>query len=169
MALIHNPELLILDEPTVGVDPELRARIWRYLREIAAGGTTVVITTHYVRFTAYCKIDIYSDRGSGWFQSRRTHAQGIKDARSHAHAASQGKLLAEDTPAALMEHYHCATLEEVFLELCKRYASARRLRFLAERHLFSNPALNKTKTGSLPSRSTTTRRRAQTGLHRRRP
>lgn len=49
MALIHNPELLILDEPTVGVDPELRARIWRYLREIAAGGTTIVITTHYVR------------------------------------------------------------------------------------------------------------------------
>lgn len=77
MALIHNPELLILDEPTVGVDPELRARIWRYLREIAAGGTTIVITTHYVRSESRVCFKLISvDRGGRGFESCRFDAQG---------------------------------------------------------------------------------------------
>lgn len=47
--LIHEPELLILDEPTVGVDPLLRQSIWNYLVDITKGGkTTVIITTHYI-------------------------------------------------------------------------------------------------------------------------
>lgn len=49
VALIHEPELLILDEPTVGVDPVLRQSIWNHLVEITKhGNTTVIITTHYI-------------------------------------------------------------------------------------------------------------------------
>ncbi|GGI91270.1 multidrug ABC transporter ATP-binding protein [Polymorphobacter multimanifer] len=47
-ALVHNPPVLVLDEPTAGVDIELRALLWEYVRELNAGGTTVVLTTHYL-------------------------------------------------------------------------------------------------------------------------
>jgi ABC-2 type transport system ATP-binding protein len=47
-ALVHNPPVLILDEPTAGVDIELRAQLWEYVRELNAGGTTIVLTTHYL-------------------------------------------------------------------------------------------------------------------------
>lgn len=47
-ALVHDPKLLILDEPTAGVDIELRRSMWSFLREINAGGTTIILTTHYL-------------------------------------------------------------------------------------------------------------------------
>lgn len=47
-ALIHSPRLLILDEPTAGVDVELRRSMWEYLRRINKEGTTIVLTTHYL-------------------------------------------------------------------------------------------------------------------------
>ena len=47
-ALIHEPKLLILDEPTAGVDIELRREMWEFLREINANGTTIILTTHYL-------------------------------------------------------------------------------------------------------------------------
>ena len=47
-ALVHNPPVLVLDEPTAGVDIELRQQLWDYVRELHAGGTTVVLTTHYL-------------------------------------------------------------------------------------------------------------------------
>lgn len=47
-ALIHKPQLLILDEPTAGVDVELRLALWQMVREINAAGTTVLLTTHYL-------------------------------------------------------------------------------------------------------------------------
>ncbi len=47
-ALIHKPKLLILDEPTAGVDVELRLDLWRYLAELNREGTTVLLTTHYL-------------------------------------------------------------------------------------------------------------------------
>ncbi|MSR70931.1 ABC transporter ATP-binding protein [Candidatus Kaiserbacteria bacterium] len=47
-ALIHHPKLLILDEPTAGVDVELRRQMWTFLRKINAEGTTIVLTTHYL-------------------------------------------------------------------------------------------------------------------------
>ncbi len=47
-ALVHNPPVLILDEPTAGVDVELRRSLWEYVRELHARGTTIILTTHYL-------------------------------------------------------------------------------------------------------------------------
>ena len=47
-AMVHNPPILVLDEPTAGVDIELRQQLWAYVRELHAAGTTVVLTTHYL-------------------------------------------------------------------------------------------------------------------------
>src|ERR1700692_5034006 len=47
-ALIHEPKLLILGEPTAGVDVELRIELWDLLRELNAAGTTIILTTHYL-------------------------------------------------------------------------------------------------------------------------
>jgi ABC-2 type transport system ATP-binding protein len=47
-ALVHEPRLLILDEPTAGVDIEIRRSMWKFLREINAAGTTIILTTHYL-------------------------------------------------------------------------------------------------------------------------
>lgn len=47
-ALVHSPPVLILDEPTAGVDVELRRSLWAYVRELHAAGTTIILTTHYL-------------------------------------------------------------------------------------------------------------------------
>ena len=47
-ALVHNPPLLLLDEPTAGVDIELRAHLWNFIRELQKEGTTILLTTHYL-------------------------------------------------------------------------------------------------------------------------
>ena len=47
-ALVHNPPVLILDEPTAGVDIELRRQLWKYVEELHARGTTIILTTHYL-------------------------------------------------------------------------------------------------------------------------
>jgi ABC-2 type transport system ATP-binding protein len=47
-ALMHNPKLLILDEPTAGVDIEIRHTMWEYLKKVNAEGTTIILTTHYL-------------------------------------------------------------------------------------------------------------------------
>jgi ABC-2 type transport system ATP-binding protein len=47
-AMVHNPPILVLDEPTAGVDIELRKQLWDYVLELHANGTTIVLTTHYL-------------------------------------------------------------------------------------------------------------------------
>jgi ABC-type multidrug transport system ATPase subunit len=93
VALLHEPKLLLLDEPTVGVDPELRARLWGQLQEISEGGTTVVITTHYID------------------EAGQADRVGLM---------RNGALLTEDTPEAVMVSQDASSLEEAFLSLCKR-------------------------------------------------
>jgi len=97
VALLHEPSLLLLDEPTVGVDPELRARIWDHLQEIAANGTTIVITTHYID------------------EAGKANRVGLM---------RDGILLAEDTPQSVMDSQSSASLEEAFLALCRRDVKA---------------------------------------------
>lgn len=54
--LVHNPQLLFLDEPTAGIDPILRKKFWDYFKELQADGHTLVITTQYVGEAAYCDL-----------------------------------------------------------------------------------------------------------------
>lgn len=93
VALLHEPRLLLLDEPTVGVDPELRARIWEHLRKITEDGTTVVLTTHYID------------------EAGKADRVGLM---------RNGILLAESSPKELMAEHGEDSLEAVFLALCKR-------------------------------------------------
>lgn len=97
VALLHEPGLLLLDEPTVGVDPELRARLWNHLQEISANGTSIVITTHYID------------------EARNADRVGLM---------RDGVLLAEDTPQSVMDSQSASSLEEAFLALCRREVKA---------------------------------------------
>lgn len=91
-ALVHSPPLLILDEPTVGVDPLLRQSIWKHLVTLAQNEKiTVVITTHYIE------------------EARQANVVGLM---------RHGKLLAEDSPDNLMAQHNLDNLEDVFLKLC---------------------------------------------------
>ncbi|XP_063228570.1 ABC transporter G family member 20-like isoform X2 [Bacillus rossius redtenbacheri] len=97
VALMHDPELLILDEPTVGVDPLLRQSIWNHLVQITKDGNkTVIITTHYIE------------------EARQAHTIGLM---------RSGRLLAEESPHVLLSMYGCQSLEEVFLKLSRKQGS----------------------------------------------
>ncbi|XP_065214315.1 ABC transporter G family member 23-like isoform X2 [Planococcus citri] len=97
VALVHNPQLLILDEPTVGVDPVLCVSIWdKLLLMVQMENKTVIVTTHYIE------------------ETRRAHTIGLM---------RNGKLLAENSPTELMTLYNSSTLEDVFLQLCERQHS----------------------------------------------
>jgi len=85
-ALLHDPQLLILDEPTVGVDVEARHQIWTHIRSLGTGGRAVVLTTNYL-----------------------DEAEALCD---RVAILRSGRLVAEDTPAALMERTgRCLELE----------------------------------------------------------
>jgi ABC-2 type transport system ATP-binding protein len=53
-AIVHNPPLLLLDEPTVGLDPELRAAFWEHFRELNGLGVTIIISSHTMDDAAHC-------------------------------------------------------------------------------------------------------------------
>jgi ABC-2 type transport system ATP-binding protein len=88
--LVHRPELLLLDEPTVGVDPQLRATLWDGLRQMAADGTTILVSSHVMD------------------EAERTDRLGLILA---------GRLLAEGTADELRAHAGTDRLEDAFLKL----------------------------------------------------
>ncbi|MGH2358773.1 MAG: ABC transporter ATP-binding protein, partial [Candidatus Limnocylindria bacterium] len=92
-ALVHQPELLLLDEPTVGVDPQLRATMWDGLRQMAAGGTTILISSHVMD------------------EAERTDRLGLILA---------GRILAEGTADELRAMAGTTRLEDAFLTLSAR-------------------------------------------------
>jgi ABC-2 type transport system ATP-binding protein len=62
--LVHNPELIVLDEPTAGVDPVLRAKFWGHFRQLRDDGRTIIATTQYVTESEYCdRIAVLKDGG----------------------------------------------------------------------------------------------------------
>jgi ABC-2 type transport system ATP-binding protein len=89
-ALLHEPLLVILDEPTAGVDIELRHDLWNYIRLLHEQGTTILLTTHYLEEAESLCEDIA--------------------------LIAAGRIIARDTPAELKRRYDATTLEEVYLQ-----------------------------------------------------
>lgn len=88
IALLHEPELLILDEPTVGIDPVLRKKIWDAFYQLNEQGTTIIVTTHVMDEAEKCdRLGLMRD----------------------------GSLIAVGTPSELKQHTNSATIEEAFL------------------------------------------------------
>ena len=90
-ALIHCPQILFLDEPTVALDPQVRRKIWALILELKSQGVTIVLTTHYIE-----------------------EAEQLCDRTAFINS---GKLIALDTPDNLCRQYNKQTLEEVFIQL----------------------------------------------------
>ena len=92
MATIHKPEIIFLDEPTGGVDPITRRQFWEMIYEVAAEGTTIFVTTHYMDEAEYChRVSIMVD----------------------------GEIRALDTPSNLKLSYQADSIDEVFRTLAR--------------------------------------------------
>jgi ABC-2 type transport system ATP-binding protein len=89
-ALMHRPRLVILDEPTAGVDFELRTELWRYIRRLHAEGTTILLTTHYLEEAEELCEEIALIRG--------------------------GRLIARDSAEGLREHFGVNRLTDVYVK-----------------------------------------------------
>ncbi|HEX5797528.1 MAG TPA: ABC transporter ATP-binding protein [Candidatus Saccharimonadales bacterium] len=93
-ALMHRPKMLILDEPTAGVDVELRLELWKYMKKINEAGTTILLTTHYIE-----------------------EAEQLCD---NIALISKGKIIQTGTAESLKKHYKQKTLEDVYLKVVGR-------------------------------------------------
>lgn len=89
-ALLHEPKIIFLDEPTSGVDPEARRHFWKLIYRLAKQGTTILVTTHYMDEAEYC---------------------------NRVSIMHQGEIIAMDTPKALKRRYGKETMQEVFIHL----------------------------------------------------
>lgn len=92
VAIVHDPRIVFLDEPTGGVDPAARRQFWELIYQAADKGITVFVTTHYMDEAEYCdRVTILVD----------------------------GKVEALDTPAALKARYGAPTMNDVFFQLAR--------------------------------------------------
>ena len=92
VAVLHEPKIVFLDEPTGGVDPITRRQFWESIYETASRGITVFVTTHYMDEAEYCdRISIMND----------------------------GKIVALDTPERLKKKYNATSVEEVFIKIAR--------------------------------------------------
>ena len=92
VAIMHDPSIIFLDEPTGGVDPVTRRQFWEMIYEATAEGITVFVTTHYMDEAEYCqRVSIMVD----------------------------GRIEALDTPENLKKQYQAASMEDVFIKLAR--------------------------------------------------
>ncbi len=96
-ALVSHPELLVLDEPTVGLDPVLRVDLWEKFHQLASHGTTLLVSSHVMDEADHCG-DLVLMR--------------------------EGRLLAHSTPAKLRQETGCQSLEEAFLSVIRHSTAA---------------------------------------------
>lgn len=93
VSVIHQPEIVFLDEPTGGVDPVTRRQFWDLIYEAADQGMTIFVTTHYMDEAEYCnRVSIMVD----------------------------GRIEALDTPGNLKQQFHTDTMEDVFYQLARK-------------------------------------------------
>lgn len=92
-SLLHQPEIVILDEPTVGLDPHIRRQLWEVIRELKKNGITVILTTHYL-----------------------DEAEKLSD---RVCILDKGTVRLIDTPDKLMADFKQKNLEDMFIELLK--------------------------------------------------
>lgn len=93
IAMIHDPEIIFLDEPTGGVDPETRRRFWEMIYDASEKGTTAFVTTHYMDEAEYCdRVSVMVD----------------------------GRIAALDSPERLKEMYRAENMDEVFRTIVGR-------------------------------------------------
>ena len=96
-ALLHEPEILFLDEPTSGADPLARREFWRRITALAEQGVTVIVTTHFMEEAEYCDRIAILDAG-------RVLAQGTPaEIRRHARATRDREPTMEDAFIAIVE------------------------------------------------------------------
>ncbi len=96
-AMVHRPKLLLLDEPTVGIDPMLRLKLWDHFRNLNAGGSTILVTTHVME------------------EAERCHRVAM---------IADGRAIAVGSPAELRERAGTPTIEEAWLALRERHRNA---------------------------------------------
>lgn len=94
MALVHDPEIAFLDEPTVAMDPQSRHAVWDFIRELNRRGKTIILTTHYM--------------------------EEAEELCGRVGIIDHGKLIAVGQPEELMEMYKEKNLEDVFIHLTGR-------------------------------------------------
>ena len=100
VALVHQPRIVFLDEPTSGVDPITRRQFWELIYEAASNGTTVLVTTHYMDEAEYCdRISIMVD----------------------------GRIAAIGAPAELKQQFGVASIDELFVRLARSDSSGANL------------------------------------------
>ncbi len=92
VSLVHNPPIILLDEPTSGVDPIARRMFWETIHQISANGTTALVTTHYIDEAEYC---------------------------NNVLVMVDGKLVAAGQPNELKSLYNSTTMDDVFLSLAR--------------------------------------------------
>jgi ABC-2 type transport system ATP-binding protein len=90
-ALMHDPKILFLDEPTAGVDVELRYKLWEYIRELNRSGLTILLTTHYL--------------------------EEAEELCEEIALINNGKIAAQDTSEGLKKRFGAANIEEVYLKV----------------------------------------------------